>query len=206
MNEIFERIKNQVVGVEMDGADLATIFQEELEQFGVGVAIYSVGDQIDQDSVTVNGYFNSFDWEEEENIELVLIMNDEEELLTINTDSWEFLQHQAQQTIEHEMIHREQIKKRDGLVVMPLYLDGMDEKQKRIVYLSDPDEIDAYANDITLDLLKNYTYQGAYSRLREYKKIRQDECPILAEYVDIFGWDSDIVRTIVLKALKRLET
>ena len=82
----------------------------------------------------------------------------------------------------------------------------MTEEQKKIVYLSDPDEIDAYANDVALDLLKKYTYMEAYARLREYNKIRQDESPIFCDYVDTFGWNSDVVRLIVKKALKRLET
>jgi hypothetical protein len=107
------------------------------------------------------------------------------------------------------MIHREQNQKRfynRGGESRPIYDQHLSEEDKQIVYLSDPDELDAYSNDVKLDLLKHYSYMGAYARSREYKKIKQDESPIFAEYVDTFGWNSETVHTLVKKALKRLET
>lgn len=203
MKKIFESIEKQVVGVEMDGYDLASIFTEHLEEFGVEVSVHSV-EEVPSGMATSNGYFNSFDWEEEINIELALIVHDEEEEMVINKENWEFLRHQVQTTIEHEMIHREQINKRNGKVSMPLYQKGMTEKQKRIIYLSDPDEIEAYANDVCLDLLQNYTYYGALLILQKYGSIKKEDSPILHEYVKLFGSNSDIVKSIVKKAAKSL--
>jgi len=203
MNKIFESIEKEVVGIEMDGYDLASIFTEHLEEFGVEVSIHSI-EEIPSGFASSNGYFNSFEWEEEINIELALLVHDEEEEQTINKESWEFLRHQVQATIEHEMIHREQIQKRNGLVSMPLYEKGMTEKQKRIIYLSDPDEIEAYANDVCLDLRRTYTCYGAVLKLQEYGKIKKEDSPILHEYVTLFGPRSEIVKSIVKKAVKTL--
>ena len=203
MEKVIANIKNEVLIIPMDGIDLATVFQSHLSEFGIEVTVTS-HDDVPEDMATVNGYFNSFDWEDEINIELVLIVNDEESMININSESWSFLEHQTRQTLEHEMIHREQIKKRNGLVSMPFYEDGMTEQQKRIIYLSDPDEIDAYANDIVLDLKVKYNSLGVAKMLSQYNKITQEESPILCEYIDMFGYDSDIVKTIVKKAMKRV--
>jgi HEAT repeat protein len=110
------------------------------------------------------------------------------------------------QTLEHEIIHREQIESRGGFVVLPKYIEGMTAEQKRIVYLSDPDEIDAYANDIALDLLETYTTYGAALVLTNYSSVTEEDSPILYEYVELFGADSDTVKSIIKKALKRVTT
>lgn len=215
MKKLLKRVKTQMVGNPLYADEIQAIFQEQLDPLGVEVTTYPYGDDIGRNQITANGYFDATELELEEeldidavlvDIELVLILNSEDDPITINNKDWKFLEHQVKQTLEHEMIHREQAKKRIGADFMPIYNQHMDEEQKRIVYLSDPDEIDAYANDVALDLLLHYTYMGAYARLREYKQIRQEESPIFCEYVDTFGWNSETVHIIVKKALKRLET
>lgn len=215
MKDLLKRVKTQMVGNPLYADEIQAIFQEQLDPLGVEVTTYPYGDDIGMNQITANGYFDATELELEEeldidavlvDIELVLVLNSEDDPITINNKDWKFLEHQVTQTLEHEMIHREQAKKRIGADFMPIYNQQMDEEQKRIVYLSDPDEIDAYANDVALDLLLHYTYMGAYARLREYKQIRQEESPIFCEYVDTFGWNSDTVHLIVKKALKRLET
>jgi hypothetical protein len=214
MKDLLKRVKTQMVGQALYADEIQAIFQEELDPLGVEVTTHPYGDDIGANQITANGYFDETELEMEDplieavlvDIELVLILNNEDRPITINNKDWKFLEHQVTQTLEHEMIHREQAKKRIGANYMPIYNQHMDEEQKRIVYLSDPDEIDAYANDVALDLLLHYTYMGAYARLREYKQIRQEESPIFCEYVDTFGWNSETVHILVKKALKRLET
>ena len=211
-------IKAYMLGVPLYADEIQAKFDETFAPLGIEVSYMTCKD-IPENSVTANGFFDESEMEfdhpdfvfegEVISIELELVFNNEDNPITINNKDWMFLEHQITQTLEHEMIHRNQAKKRikmDGEKPMPLYYDGMTEEQKKIVYLSDPDEIDAYANDVALDLLKKYTYMEAYARLREYNKIRQDESPIFCDYVDTFGWNSDVVRLIVKKALKRLET
>ena len=214
-------IKAYMLNMPLYADEIQRKFEEVFSPLGIDVTFMTCED-IPPNSVTANGFFDEsemeFDHEEYEgfqfeggvvNIELELVFNNEDEPITINNKDWQFLEHQITQTLEHEMIHRHQAEKRfdmNGDKPMPLYYDGMTEEQKKIVYLSDPDEIDAYANDVALDLLKHYTYMAAYARLREYKKIRQDESPIFCDYVDTFGWNSEIVHLLVKKALKRLET
>ena len=217
MKKKLARIAEQMVGVPLYADEIQHLFQKELEPLGVEVTTYPYGDEIGQNQITSNGYFSAQEWDIDgidididlENIELMLVVNDEDKPICINNTDWQFLAHQVEQTIAHEMIHRDQSRKRfikKGNSSYPIYDEHLSEADKRIVYLSDPDEVDAYSNDIAMDLLKHYTYMGAYARLRSYRRIKQDESPILAEYVDTFGWNSEIVHTIVKKALKRLET
>jgi len=196
-------IKSRIVNSPMLASEMASIIQEELLDLGVEVSLAEV-DDFPKNSATVNGYFNSFEWDLHDNIELVLIACDTEEPININNNSWDFLQHQIIQTLEHEMIHRTQVINREGLSIMPIYSDGMSEEQERIIYLSDPDEIGAYSNDVALDLLKTFNCNGASKRLADYVTITKKESPILCEYMDTFGPKSDIVKTIVKKALKRV--
>ena len=201
-------LKTKCVGRPLFADEYQAYFQEQFLEFGIEVSTHPYGNEIGKNQITANGYFSSYDLEEEEDtdIELVLVLNSEDQTITINNSDWDFLEHQVRQTLEHEMIHREQATQRLGTDIMPIFTQHMDDEQKRIVYLSDPDEIDAYANDVALDLLCHYTYMGAYGRMREYKKIRQDESPIFCEYIDTFGWNSMTVRVLVKKVLKRLET
>jgi len=211
ITKMMTEIEKQMVGLPLYADEIETIFADKFGPLGVEVSTTAY-DGIPENTITANGFFDETELEFDEesiNIELELVFNNEDHPCTINNKDWTFLKHQITQTLEHEMIHRDQANKRidmDGEKPMPLYYDGMTEEQKKIVYLSDPDEIDAYANDVALDLLKHYTYMDAYTRLREYKKIRQDESPIFCDYVDTFGWNSEVVHLIVKKALKRLET
>ena len=213
-------IAPQLIDTPRYADEIKAIFTEQFEDLGVEVTTYPYGDEIGKNQITASGFFEAQEWDFEftndpeenlflTNIELQLIMHSEDKPICINNTDWQFLAHQVEQTIAHEMIHRDQSRKRfhtKGGESYPIYDDHLSEEDKRIVYLSDPDEIDAYANDVALDMLKRYTYMAAYARLREYKKITQTECPILCEYIDTFGWNSDTVHTLLKKALKRLET
>jgi hypothetical protein len=212
-----KKIQPQIVNQPLYADEIQAIFHEQFEELGVEVTTHPYGDEIGENQVTASGYFEAQEWDFEEfmdpvdliNIELQLILHNEDRPICINNTDWLFLKHQVEQTIAHEMIHRDQSKKRfivKGGESYPIYDDHLSEEDKRIVYLSDPDEIDAYANDIALDLLRGYTYMQAYARLREYNKITQEESPILCEYIDTFGWNSETVHTLLKKALKRLET
>ncbi len=222
MKSRLNRVKSQLVGRELYADEIRAIFEKELNPLGVEVTTYPYGEDapdggIGKNQISANGFFEAQEWDFEAidepvdpiNIELMLVLYSEDEPICINNKDWLFLAHQVEQTLEHEMIHREQNQKRfynRGGESRPIYDQHLSEEDKQIVYLSDPDELDAYSNDVKLDLLKHYSYMGAYARLREYKKIKQDESPIFVEYVDTFGWNSETVHTLVKKALKRLET
>jgi hypothetical protein len=201
MKNRIENIKKQVVNIPLTYNDFVEIVQKEFIDMGIEVTLNAV-DNFPKNESAVNGYFNTYEWEDFENIELVLIVSSESNSITINSDSWNFLEHQMAQTVEHELIHREQTIKRSGFQPITLYPSGACEEQMRIIYLSDPDEIQAYANDIVLDLKKLYTNHGVCKRLTNYSDVTAKESPILVEYITLFGEDSATVKEVVKKALK----
>jgi hypothetical protein len=99
------------------------------------------------------------------------------------------------------MIHREQLINRVGVELPIVSQEGLNYKQKRIAYLSNPDEVGAYANDVVLDLSELYTKHGTSLRLWHYETITEKESPILYEYMSLFGKDSKVVNAIVSKAV-----
>jgi hypothetical protein len=205
MKNKIESIKKQVLNIPLTVEEFASVVRSEVDDLGVEVSVqYANG--FPKDTVSTNGYFNPYDWEYDYNIELELITSDEEDTININIDNWDFLAHQMIQTLEHEIIHRNQITKRQGFVVLPEYIEGMSTEQERIIYLSNPDEIDAYANDVALDLLEVYTTQGACLKLSKYTYITKEESVVFNEYMELFGANSDIVKTIVKKALSKITT
>jgi hypothetical protein len=182
---------------------MASLFQKHLIEYGVEVSVISVP-ELPDGYVAAGGFFDWGEWDDDVNIELVLMVKDENKPITINITRWEYLEHEVLQTLEHEMIHRGQMMKRCGLEVLPSYPADLSEEQERIIYLSDPDELDAYANDVFLDLLRTYNYLGIALKLQEYSKITEKESPMLYEYVELFGADSDLVKRIVKKVIKKV--
>jgi len=201
INDKIERVKQKVVNTNMSVASFIDIWQQEFSGFGIEFTS-SACPSILTNTASVSGFYDQYEYLEEINIEVVVIVNDTKGFININNDSWNFLRHQMNQTITHEMRHREQTKGRDGFIVSHQIDDSMSEEQKRIVYLSEPDELDAYAGDIVLDLLELYTSQGVASKLASYPSIQRSESPILYEYVSLFGKDSQLVKSIIKKALK----
>lgn len=81
---------------------------------------------------------------------------------------WEDLGFTIYQTLCHEYIHLEQFCKRDddGTPVLNYNNDFRN-------YLDSYDEIDAYSNDMALELLFNYKYEVALKLLATPRKIRK---------------------------------
>lgn len=203
MRNKLESIKKQVLNKNITVEEFASVVRNEVDELGVEVTVQYVND-FPVNAMSANGYFNSYDWDIKQNIELELITSDEADFININIDNWDFFEHQMRQTLEHEMIHREQTINRNGVNILPEYLEGMTDEQKRIVYLSNPDEIGAYANDIVLDLLATYTRLGASAILSDPITITEKESPILFEYVELFGAGSVIVKEVVSIAMDKI--
>ena len=201
-----ENAKYQIMDVPMSGEDIVEILQVQFEDMGVEVSLTD-DSSLPVNTASCNGYFYHQDWNSESNIELEVVVRDTNDVIIINNNAWEFLQHEIIQTLEHEIIHREQTIARAGFqpkIHFQSHMENLTEEQKRIVYLSIPDEIDAYANDVALDLLQIYNRTKACERLLNWPTILESESPIFCEYMDLFGPNSDIVKVIVKKTLKRM--
>lgn len=97
--------------------------------------------------------------------------------LTIDSDSWKDFKFSVSQVCQHESIHQCQWSKviDPSLKVSSGKLDfRMEQDEDEKEYLSDPDEIDAYAHDIAMEIKFYYPKKDPYkvlSNLSKHKKV-----------------------------------
>lgn len=82
-------------------------------------------------------------------------VNTEDEMIEVNFSIWNIFSFDLRQLIQHEMVHRQQYKSRMIDFSSKIYKFEKDEDGNR-EYLSNYDEIDAYAHDIALEILNFY--------------------------------------------------
>lgn len=155
----------------------ALLINDEIE-----VSIYD-HNEVPSGQLVIGGYYEP----EDDDVELVIYYNLEDEEIEFTDEVFADFTHQLQQTIEHENIHRGQYLTRGH------HRAVIGTGNKKVDYLSDPDEVDAFSNDIALDIVYN---NGDLKTLTG--------SPVLSDYIDTFGHGSDIVKNIIKKAHKRM--
>lgn len=80
------------------------------------------------------------------------------------------------------------------------YMESLTEDQRRIVELTAPENLSNNVNIVIEELLEHYTRHGVTQSSAAWRK--GDKSELLKEYVDIFGENSIVVKSIVYKALK----
>jgi hypothetical protein len=80
------------------------------------------------------------------------------------------------------------------------YMESLSTEQKRIVELTAPETIEDSVDVIVEELLEHYTMHGVTQSSAVWRK--GDKSELLKEYVDIFGKDSLVVKSMVYKTLK----
>ena len=106
-----------MVGNPLYADEIQAIFQEQFDPLGVEVTTYPYGDDIGRNQITANGYFDATEMEMEDplidcvvtDIELVLVLNNEDDPITINNKDWKFLEHQVTQTLEGKETYRKEL-------------------------------------------------------------------------------------------------
>jgi hypothetical protein len=80
------------------------------------------------------------------------------------------------------------------------YMESLTEDQRRIVELTAPETIEDSVDVIVEELLEHYTMQGVAQSSAVWRKGEKSE--LLKEYIDVFGKDSLVVKSMVYKTLK----
>ena len=128
-------------------------------------------EDIDEDEFTVSGLYDMvYD-------KKYVILNFSNQSDSINIDNYTFDQFKflVSQTIQHEAIHQSQYEQREE-IEEPVKLDfrnfagTLDEERE---YLSDLDEIDAYAHDIAMEIKYFYPNKNPYDILKTIGKRRK---------------------------------
>lgn len=125
----------------------------------------------DKNEYSVSGLYDSFT-----NTKYVILnFSDKHLSFRLNNTEWEDFKFNLSQVIQHETIHQIQAERRPS-DNEPVHLDfrvmsaSPDEDKE---YLSDPDEIDAYAHDIAMEIKYFYPKDNPYNILKTIDKRRK---------------------------------
>lgn len=133
---------------------------------------YEKYEDIDVDDYTISG---AYDMHEHKRYVVINFSNKSNKFI-LNRHDFLLFRFLLSQTIQHETVHRDQWQKRPA-VVDKVSIDFKEKKvtkSEEMEYLSDRDEIDAYAHDIAMEIKYYYPNIPPYAVLKnifKYKKI-----------------------------------
>lgn len=155
----------------------------------------------------VNAYYDPEDDEEGEIcIEVIVFHNFDKDTVWDQKHISDFLI-QIFDAVVHEFKHQRQARRRKYKTYWTRY-DGNHEYR---MYLRDPDEIDAYAFSIAIELCRSIgkyralNYLSKLTRLARLKMQGQYVSPNLYAYMSHFGPSSQVIKTISKKVYIRLQ-
>lgn len=169
---VFESLKPQLLGrhTYKQIANLLTEgFNQYPEPFYFGVRTHLGMGETD---FAVSGIYDSIDNKRY----VVLNFSRYYRKYNITLDNWKFIKFGLSQVCQHEAIHQHQWQHRDSSAITQTPLDfrrteeTIDEVRE---YLADPDEIDAYAHDIAMEIRFWYPKQDYHTVLRHLTRKRK---------------------------------
>ena len=125
-----------------------------------------------------NSYAISGLYDQETNIKVITLnFSQYSKKFDLNLNNWEGFKFNVSQVCQHEKIHQLQWQHRDTSAFTQELIDFRTKaKNKRLeekMYLADPDEVDAYAHDIAMEIKLHYGNQDPYLILKNINKKRK---------------------------------
>ena len=189
--------------------NLLTKLRKEFRDQGFELKIKSVRDKkLNQEEFYVNAYYDSEDDQNREiAIEVDVHHNFDKETLWDRKHITEFLI-QIFDAVVHEFKHQRQSRKRQHII----YHEHADVAHQYKEYLSDPDELDAYAVSIAIELCRTLgkfralRYLARVSSLARLKFHDRFVSPSLSTYIGTLGNTSNpLVKRLAKKVYVRLQ-
>jgi hypothetical protein len=114
----------------------------------------SKSEVVDPNTVGLNAYYDPDEDEEGEiPIEVVLVFNPDDKLVTMDRNQWREFAAELIDYLQHEMIHQYQYRSRGYQPTRAYVSKAKDaEQKKQQEYLGNPDEIEAYAHNLASEL------------------------------------------------------
>jgi hypothetical protein len=179
---ILDSNKHKFIG-DQTTFELKKNLQELFKSFNLIVTIYNT----QEDSEYILGA--SYDSESDE-IEMDIFLDKNSVDFSLKEDGWRSFRFKVSQILQHELIHREQYRRK---AVDNGYIHS-DEK----LYLSNPDEIDAYSHDIAMEIVYFYGETQKYEIIRNISE--KKEVASYKMYENIFkNSDWELIRRKLIK-------
>ena len=201
-----EQIRNVCVDLEQDIIDQVFSVDDLIDRVGHFVArafrvnvLHAKALEVEASEVNINAFYDSeCDERKKISIELVFVTNPNDDYLILDQDLWTLFINRLADSLAHELIHMRQTRARDFVVVEHRFKSkiALDEN---LVYLSDPDEIDAYAFNIATELRE---HQNPLSKILNPAAVSINDSINLWAYIQAFS--KDLKNPVVKKLLKKV--
>ena len=165
--------------------------------------------QVESNDIELNGYYDGgLDEFGDIPIELYLITNPISEISLIDNNQFDLISRKIADTLSHEVIHMKQYRARDFLEVETVEYgeyddeEDYDDEEESRLYLSSPDEINAYAYNIANELLDRHEYPQVLEKLNKVSDIQIEDSVNLWAYIRAF--DKDTKHPVIRKLIKQV--
>ena len=185
---------------------IAKQLKQTLAPLGVSEVTVDYVDQIDRGDMNLNATYDPWDDEDElDPYRIELLFNPKDKNgVKFSQDALEEIKHRLIDALEHEMIHSLQYQKRD-FKSQKSYRS----KNREQEYLGNQDEIEAFAKNISSELLRHADKEQAIDMLRSVNnttelrdKIGNLLSPNLVGYLR--AWDFNTRHPVIKKLLKKV--
>lgn len=205
--EIIEDLRPSVVNQVYSVEEMVELYGYFIgERFIIDVK-HAESAQVEQNDIEFNAFYDSgLDEVGEVAIEIFLITNPCQELMIIDNDDFDRIARKIADTIAHEVIHMSQYRARDFLEVEKVEYRELTVEEEDKLYLSSPDEINAYAYNIANELLERHDLAVAIKKLDKITEISIEDSINLWAYVTTFSKDSNhpVIKRLVKRVYKSL--
>lgn len=164
--------------------------------------------QVEPNDIELNGYYDGgLDEFGDIPIELYLITNPMIDISLIDNNQFDLISRKIADTLSHEVIHMKQYRARDFLEVETVGYseyeeEEFDEEEESRLYLSSPDEINAYAYNIANELLDRHEYPQVLEKLNKVTDIQIEDSVNLWAYIRAF--DKDTQHPVIRRLIKQV--
>lgn len=135
-------------------------------------------------------------------IELILVTHRQDEYILVDRELFDNFVLRVADSLAHELTHMRQYRARDFVDLNYKSVDDLDVDDRELIYLSDPDEIDAYAVNIAAEL---NDLPNPLEKLARPSTVTIDQSLNLWVYMSQFGTiDNPVVKRLLKKVYKRL--
>jgi len=191
--------------------NIAKQLHNTLKKYGVAEVGVEISDKVDSGDMNMNAAYDPFDDEDElDPFYIDLIFSPKDKTITFDPDGVDNIKDRILDSLEHEMIHMKQYRSR-GFVKQRKYKTKSSEPDVKRAkeYLGNDDEIEAFAKNISSELLRAKGKEGTMNLLRSASSSSglKNELgyllsPNLLGYMAMWGFNTK--HPVIKKLLKKI--
>ncbi len=201
---ILEELREEIVNKFLPAEEVVQIVGVHIGQrFNVTVK-HATSAQVEQNDMDFSSFYDGgLDEVNEVPIEIYIVTNPLQEIMILDEKAFNIIIRKVADNLAHECIHMYQYRSRDFLEVGPFYVkDDITEEEEEQLYLSDPDEINAYAHNIVNELLEKSNFEDVKVKLTQVDKIKLEDSVNLWAYVKAFN--KETTHPVMKRLLKKI--